>query len=173
MTQTDISCTTTARLFFFPLLDNKMIQLSITVMALGALHSSACLALSRFLDDEGGGRVAQFIILTIVSYLNSLTNNLSVMQDGRIPLLVLLITRWSNRIGPGHCTDSATAGSNPAGTPCKARRARLRSGSMQTFLDTPDHFVLLLVKSSESSPLSSLLRVGCSSFGSRASGRAP
>ena len=43
-----------------------------------------------FLDDEGGGRVAEFIIFRIVSYLNSLTNDLSVMQDARILPLVLL-----------------------------------------------------------------------------------
>ena len=41
------------------------------------------------------------LFLKLFSYLNSLTNNLSVMLDARIPLLVLLVTGWSNTIWPG------------------------------------------------------------------------
>ena len=126
-------------------------------------------SLFLFLDDEGGGRDAECIFLTHNwLYLNSLTNNISVMQDASSSSC-----RKGNTTGLNRATARALFQSLRASIPMryharKGARVRPRSGIMQNyFLATSNHFFLQL-KSSPSS-----LRVGCSSFGSRASGRAP
>ena len=45
------------------------------------------------------GSLHRRIYCKIVSYLNILTNNLSVMQDSLIPLPNLLVAEWSDGIG--------------------------------------------------------------------------
>ena len=125
------------------------------------------LSLFLFLDDEGGGRDAECIFLIHNwLYLNSLTNNISVMQDASSSS-----RRKGNTIGLNRATARALFQSLRASIPMSYHvRKGARPSSDQVsckiiFWPRP------ITSSFNSSPSS--LRVGCSSFGSRASGRAP
>ena len=121
------------------------------------------LSLFLFLDDEGGGRDAECIFLTHNwLYLNSLTNNISVMQDASSSPC-----REGNTTGLNRATARALFQSLRASIPMSYHVRKGQVSCRIIFLATSNHFFLQL-KSSPSS-----LRVGCSSFGSRASGRAP